>query len=196
MIIAVTDRKNSLRPFLEQLEVVADAGPDMIILREKDLTQSEYLELAKKCNRICEDHDITFCINRFTDIASELGAGVVQIPYNTFAERGGYVGRESVLVSVHSALEAREAEKMGANAVIYGNVFETSCKPGLPAKGLDLLKEVSDSVLVPVFGIGGINEKNIIDIAKTGADGVCIMSGFMRASDPEILIKAYKSAFS
>ncbi|MDR2846200.1 MAG: thiamine phosphate synthase [Candidatus Methanoplasma sp.] len=194
MIIAITDRKNSLRPFLEQIEVVARSGPDMIILREKDLPYNEYTALAEKCARICSDHRVGFCVNSFTDTAVELGIRNIQLPLHLFIGERPFRGYNMVLVSVHSALEAVKAESLGADALLYGNVFETSCKPGASAKGIGALKEVCESVDIPVLGLGGINDDNIGEVIGAGVDGVCLMSGFMRAEDPSAMVRAYSAA--
>ena len=45
-IIAVSNRKLCKRPFLEQIERVCKRHPEAVILREKDLTEEEYVTLA------------------------------------------------------------------------------------------------------------------------------------------------------
>ena len=47
-VVAVTNRTLSKRPYLEQIRKICEWGPDAIILREKDLTEKEYKDLAEK----------------------------------------------------------------------------------------------------------------------------------------------------
>ena len=54
-------------------------------------------------------------------------------------------------VSVHSVEEAIFAEKMGAGYVTAGHIFLTDCKKGLAARGLPFLKNVCESVGIPVY---------------------------------------------
>ena len=61
--------------------------------------------------------------------------------------------------------------------MIYGHIFETACKPGLPPRGLALLKNICESVDIPVFAIGGINKENAYKAIENKAFGVCMMSG-------------------
>ena len=84
--------------------------------------------------------------------------------------------------SVHSVEDALEAQRLGADYVTAGHIYETDCKKGLPPRGLEFLKNVCDSVDIPVYGIGGIkiNEEQIEEVKKCGASGGCIMSGMMR----------------
>ena len=80
---------------------------------------------------------------------------------------------------MHTASEAKEAQELGADYLIAGHIFSTDCKKGVPARGLTFLKEVCDSVTVPVFAIGGITKDRIEDVLSTGAKGICIMSEAM-----------------
>ena len=91
-------------------------------------------------------------------------------------------------MSCHSKEDAEEAEKLGASYITAGHIFDTSCKAGLPGRGLDFLNEVKSSVSIPVYAIGGISADNAGNVINAGADGICIMSGFMKCSDPERLI--------
>ncbi|MDR0334968.1 MAG: thiamine phosphate synthase [Methanomassiliicoccaceae archaeon] len=185
MIIAVTDRKISRSEFLTQTELIASARPDMLILREKDLTEEEYGRLAAECSRICDRHNVKFCINSFVNVAAAMGSERVQVPFGLLAGTKGFRERWA---SVHSLNEAFEAERMGATHLIYGNVFETSCKPGAEGKGIAELKRVCDSVNIPVFAIGGISEDNIRAAMDAGCRGVCIRSLLMEAAGPRAVM--------
>ena len=46
-VIAVTNRTLAERPFEEQIERVCKVHPKAIILREKDLSEEEYLQIGK-----------------------------------------------------------------------------------------------------------------------------------------------------
>lgn len=186
-VVAVTDRKQSVRPFLEQIELIASTGADMIVLREKDLSAEEYSELASKVKEICDRHGTVLCINSFTDVAEDIGAECVWIPYPEFI-KNGRSSIPNVGVSVHSLEEAENALSLNADFLVYGNVFETTCKPGKEAKGFDELRHISVLSDVPVYAIGGINPSNMQSVHDCGVDGVCMMSEFMKAEDPALLV--------
>ena len=94
--------------------------------------------------------------------------------------------------SVHSVEDAIKAEQLGATYMTAGHIFATDCKKGLPPRGLDFLKNVCDTVQIPVYAIGGINIASsegddstlnvprLKDVMACGAAGGCIMSGMMR----------------
>ena len=61
-IIAVTNRKLSSRPFLEQMERVSRLQPKAVILREKDLQEEMYEELAVKVIELCKQYQVPCCL--------------------------------------------------------------------------------------------------------------------------------------
>ena len=85
--------------------------------------------------------------------------------------------------SCHSVEDAKEAEKLGCTYITAGHIFDTDCKKGLPGRGLAFLKEVCESVSIPVYAIGGISADKVALIRESGAKGVCVMSGAMTCED-------------
>ena len=193
MIIAVTDRKISRTEFLRQVGAIASSRPDMLILREKDLNAKEYERLAAECSEICDRHNVPFCVNSFVDVAGAMGSTRIQVPFVMLAHREDELRsfRER-WVSVHSLIEATEAERMGATHLIYGNVYETSCKPGAEGKGTEGLRNILNSVSIPVFAIGGINAKNVNNVMRTGCAGVCVRSILMEAEYPGTVMEGLR----
>ena len=81
-----------------------------------------------------------------------------------------------------SVEEAVEAVSLGASYVTAGHIFATDCKKGLPPRGLSFLKEVCETVSIPVYAIGGItfDKTQWNALKEQGASGACIMSGMMK----------------
>lgn len=191
MIVAITDRTVSFRRnFIEQVEKIVEARPDVLILREKDLSLNDYEYLAAECMRICESHNVRFCVNTFIDVAEKLNVDAVNVSYGSLATNKKRLERfKEVWVSVHSEEEAISAEGLGATHIIYGNVFETSCKPGAKGRGPDALRDICKHVNIPVLAVGGIDYRNIGSVMMTGCAGVCIRSLFMESAEPRDIMK-------
>ena len=64
-IIAVSNRKLCERPFTEQIERVCQIKPEAIILREKDLSEEEYIILAERIMEICKQYQVTCILHTF-----------------------------------------------------------------------------------------------------------------------------------
>lgn len=175
--ICVTNRNLCRTDFTEVISAACKTA-DMVILREKDLPEDEYRELALKTKKICADNGTDFCINRFSGIASEIGCDALQLSFTDFMNLDFKFCRTGV--SVHSVTEAVQAQANGADWLIAGHIFATDCKKGVPPRGLEFLTEILSNVEIPVYAIGGINSENEKSVINCGAAGVCIMSGFMR----------------
>ena len=181
-VLAVTDRHLcEERDFLEQIGKVASLPVEGIILREKDLPEAEYEELAQAVMGICRRAEKKCILHSFPSVAKHLGAEYLHVPLQMFRQMPEFANEfREIGVSVHSAKEAAEAEKFGASYVVAGHIFATDCKKGVPPRGLEYLREICKTVKIPVYGIGGITGENLPEVLKTGAAGGCMMSGFMR----------------
>lgn len=180
-IICITDRKLCQEDFLTRIEKIASAKPDRIIFRDKECSDEEYATFAFKVLEISVKYGVPCSVCRNVDFGNNIHISMSMLRHFPFRDLTG--------ASVHSVDEAVEAEKKGVDYVIAGHIFETPCKPDLAPRGLDFLKQVCNAVKIPVYAIGGINADNIHLIAKAGADGACIMSGFMTCENPEEFIK-------
>ncbi|MDR1059515.1 MAG: thiamine phosphate synthase [Treponema sp.] len=211
-ILGVTNRGffSGRASFLKQLEAIAAAGIDGVILREKDLDAGEYLDLAGAAREICLRYGVPLIIHGFIAAARSLGVSAVQLPWDRFRALvsgpgaadlpagGGETAGLSLGVSVHSPEDARFASERGASWLVAGNVFESPCKPGLPGRGPEFLAAVCGAVSgvspVPVCGIGGVTVHTIAGLARTGAAGACLMSSLMESPDPAALLKRLRDS--
>ena len=181
--ICVTNRTLCRDDFLTRIDHIAKKGvADAILLREKDLTEREYLELAEKVLSICKAHNRRCILHTYYKAAKELGCKEIHLPLpllQKMREEGEKQWFTTVGTSVHSLKQANLAMHLQADSMPAGHIFETDCKKGLPGRGLSFLSKVVCKSEVPVYGIGGISADNAGQIMETGAAGVCIMSGFM-----------------
>lgn len=184
--ICVTNRTLCRDDFLTRIDHIAKKGvADAILLREKDLTEREYLELAEKVLSICKSHNRRCILHTYYKAAKELGCKEIHLPLpllQKMREAGAKQWFTTVGTSVHSLKQANLAMHLQADYMTAGHIFETDCKKGLPGRGLSFLSKVVCKSEVPVYGIGGISADNAGQIMETGAAGVCIMSGFMLES--------------
>ena len=191
-LIAVTDRKyffdreDPEKAFFRQMERLFSLDLKAVVLREKDLGLEEYLRLAEKVKGIAgEGRRCRLILHQYPEAAEALGIDAVHLPLHILRELREKSperlnGFRTIGTSVHSAEDARVAVQCGAAYLFAGNIYETTCKPGLEGRGLAWLKEVAGSVNIPVYGIGGITPGRMKEILETGAAGGCMMSGSMR----------------
>ena len=182
-VITVTNRKLSSRPFMEQMERVVKLHPKAVILREKDLSEEEYAELAAQILTLCKQYQVPCMLHTYLETARKLQHPYIHLSLFLLKENSEKLSDFlAVGCSIHSVEEAKEAQKLGATYLTAGHIYTTDCKKGLPPRGLDFLKNVCDAVTIPVYAIGGIHAGTgqIREVMECGASGACIMSEMMK----------------
>ena len=177
-IIGVTNRK-LCHDFYKRIGEISKSNLKYLILREKDLDDDELLLMAKRVKNILSNCGIKLIINTNINVANKVNSYGVHLSYKDFLSNKHKNFKGIVGVSVHSLEEAIDVERKGADYIIYGHIYETSCKKGLRPRGVEELKKICITINIPVYAIGGINKKNYGDVLKCGVSGVAVMSSLM-----------------
>ena len=191
MLICVTNRNLCKDDFLFRIDQIAKGKPHAILLREKDLSMTEYEKLARSVGKICMDNLVPLIISQNIEVAAEMKCSSIHLSMQDLKKHKNKIKTFSRIgASIHSIIEAKEAQQLGATYLIAGHIFPTECKKGVPPKGLLFLKEVCDAVEIPVFAIGGITKDKVKEVIGAGAKGVCVMSEAMTCCKPvELTVK-------
>ena len=96
-------------------------------------------------------------------------------------------------VSVHTAEEAHEAEKLGATYVIAGHVFRTPSKEAYSPIGVSTVKDICNAVSVPVYALGGVNPTTVGELKATPVKGIALMSGLWKVMIFLLMSPVFKS---
>jgi thiamine-phosphate pyrophosphorylase len=187
----VTDRSQTQgRDMLWVLQQALDGGVKAIQLREKDLDGKQLFLLAEKVRALCARYQAALFVNDRIDVARAVGAdgvqlGTMSLPIETARE---LLGADRMIgASTHSVEEAREAERRGADFVLFGPVYFTPTKAAYGApQGLAALKNIVENVALPVYAIGGIKPDNVGAVVVAGVRGVALISAVMAAIDPKL----------
>ncbi|KHD37731.1 thiamine-phosphate synthase [Clostridium acetobutylicum] len=181
----VTDRKVlKERDLYKSIEEAIKGGVTLVQLREKEMSTLDFYESALKLKKITETYKIPLIINDRIDIALAINADGVHIGQSDMPliKARELLGKDKIIgVSAHSIEEALEAERNGATYLGVGAIYNTSTKGDAQAVGLEELKNIKNSVKIPVVGIGGINEENANKVIETGVDGISVISGILSA---------------
>ena len=177
-IFSAYERKIILKNF----DIVA------LTLREKDLNKNEYLKLIEKIYPICQKYKINLILHQNYDLNLDEKYDIegIHLSYSVFKSLNQNIKAELIKkykrigVSIHSLEEAKDVENLGASYVVAGHIFETDCKKGLKPRGLKFVEDLSSALTIPIFAIGGIDEKNSQSVIDSGAFSVCMMSSIMK----------------
>ena len=146
-LIAVTDAPSCPRSLVEQVERIAECAykPQQLLLRAKELTPQDYAKLAREVLPLCQSYGIELIIHTHWQSALELGIQRVHLPLPKLSLLPVAARRSLVISSsVHSVAEAQRALAEGAQALVAGHIYSTSCKAGLPPRGLEFLKQIHE----------------------------------------------------
>ncbi|AZV43950.1 thiamine phosphate synthase [Peribacillus asahii] len=187
LLYAVTDRAwLGEQSLAEQVEQTIQGGATFIQLREKNLPYEDFLKEAQQIKKITEAYNVPFVINDNVEVAIACAADGIHIGQDDMdlSTARNMIGGDKILgVSVQTVEQARLAEKGGADYVGVGAVFTTSTKLDATALPLRTLEAICQSVSIPVVAIGGINEKNILQLSGSGIDGVAVVSAIFAKQD-------------
>ncbi|MCL4142542.1 UNVERIFIED_CONTAM: hypothetical protein GTU68_045160 [Idotea baltica] len=120
-------------------------------------------------------------MNDRADIAVAVGAGGVHVGQEelSVADVRAIVGPEKLIgVSTHSLQQAQDAVIDGANYIGVGPVFPSTTKAFDSHVGLDLIRDVCQTISLPAFAIGGINLENASQVAAAGCGRVAVTAAF------------------
>ena len=172
----VTDRRQG--DLLSHVARAVAAGVDLIQVREKDLAAMDLLDLVCRIRDTAASHPgskTKVVVNGRLDIALIAGIDGVHLPADGFPASEVRPHVRTLGVSCHSTEEAIQSERDGVDYIIFGPVFET---PGKKAVGIDALRQVVQSVKIPVLAIGGITSENSPAVLKAGASGIAAIRMF------------------
>lgn len=86
-----------------------------------------------------------------------------------------------------------EIEAMGFDYLSFCSVFPSSTSNSCDLVDLKTIQDCKEQTNLPIFLSGGITPENLIQLRHLNYDGVAIVSGIMKASDPEKAIENYSN---
>lgn len=189
LLYAVTDRAwlKEGESLTDVCRSVLEHGATFLQIREKDLDEKSFEQEAGELKRLCASLQVPFVVNDSVEIALAIDADGVHVGQSDIRGRDirALIGPDKILgISAGTVEEARAAEAAGADYIGVGAVFGTSTKKDARNLSVEKLREISDSVEIPVVAIGGIGRGNIRELTGSGIDGVAVVSAIFAAEDP------------
>ena len=174
--------------WLTTAEAALRGGADALQLREKNLSDRELLDRAKRLAQLCHERDALCIVNDRPDIAVLAGADGVHLGRHDLpvAEARRVVGKDAIVgVSTHAVDEARAAIAAAPDYVAVGPIFETSTKSIDHVAGPGLWSAVRAETSLPMVAIGGIDAINVEALLKVGCRRICVCQYVVGATDAE-----------
>lgn len=187
LLYAVTDRSwLNGRTLSHDIEEALKGKVTMVQLREKDLSEDEFLAEALEIKALCKRYNVPFIINDNVEVAMKCDADGIHVGQSDMEalkvrER---LGDDKIIgVSAQTVEQALKAERSGADYLGVGAVFCTSTKKDADFVPYDTLKAICGAVSIPVVAIGGIYGNNIESLVGSGICGVALVSAIFAEAD-------------
>jgi thiamine-phosphate pyrophosphorylase len=152
-----------------------DGGATLVQLRLKNLSTAELVEAGRPYRELCAKAGVTFVVNDDVEAAIGLGADGVHLGSGDEGTDRARAAGLKLGLSAQSLEEALAADNERPDYLGVGPIWATPVKPGVPALGLDRLREICESVATPVVAIGGVSAINAALCLEAGAVGVAVV---------------------
>ena len=192
------DPENFARDLEEAL-----AGGDVacLQLRLKDTEDHAIRRATRILQPIAQARGVAFIMNDRPDLAAELDCDGVHVgdedmPY---AEARRLLGPERIVGvtcgdSPHRAVVGAEA---GADYVAFGAFFPSGTKAAKHRASPQILRDWSETTVVPCVAIGGITQTNCGPLVEAGADFLAVIGAIWSYSQgPRAAVRDFNAVFA
>lgn len=180
--------------FFKDIFAALKGGVDLIQLREKELSDDDVYKRALRIKKEADKYNTPLIIDDRVDVAKKLGVGLhLGDDDMSIKEARAILGDEAIIgASVKTVERAHEAEAEGASYFGTGALFPTQTKVITRHTSMDTFRAIKQCASVPVYAIGGINEKTLPELKGEDFDGICVVSAIQYADDPEAAVKSLR----
>ncbi len=184
--------KNDSECIKSQVQSYCAGGGNWVQLRLKNTPDDEIKKIAQSCMNICFEYNATFIINDHVHIAAALYADGVHLGKSDMSplEAREILGDDKIIGATANTLE--DVIRLSKEKVDYiglGPYRFTTTKDNLsPVIGLDGYKKIintckQENINLPIIGIGGIQEEDILSLFDTGLYGIAVSSALANAEN-------------
>lgn len=131
--------------------------------------------LARELTRVCKRRGLVFLVGADSILAQEVDADGVHLPQALIESATGIKRRHPrwiVTAAAHSRAALRRAARGRVDAVLLSPVFPSASHPGQTALGPLKFGALTRDTHLAVYGLGGIDARNIARLQGSGFAGV------------------------
>lgn len=167
------------------LKQTVAAGTLIVQLRSKDAATKEIITFLKKARTVTKNKALLI-VNDWPQLVTASGGDGVHLGQDdlTLKEARVILGADKLIgISCQTLLQAKQAQKDGADYIGFGSVFKTQTKPDRQGLELKVITKISREINIPVFFIGGITLTNVQQVIKSGGKRIAVTRAVCKAAD-------------
>ena len=180
------DINRYIKTVCNKIEAALEGGMTILQLREKHMSISDEVKLARTVKEICTIYGVPLIINDSVEICLLSGADGVHLGQSdgSIKEARKVLGKDRIIgATAHNQSEAIQAEKDGASYIGSGAAFGSETKSDAVKIKLDEYNVITQTVKIPVVAIGGINYENVDLLSNRGLTGIAVISAIFNGED-------------
>lgn len=189
----VTDDQQDLETLKFVVEKAVAGGVTMVQVREKHGDVRAFVERAQAVKSVLVGTGVPLIINDRVDVALAVDADGLHLGQSDMpaALARKLIGSDKILgLSIETEQQLQEADDLPIDYIGLSALFETQTKTNLKKYwGYEGIKLALETTKLPIVGIGGINESNILQLVETGIHGLALVSAICHAEDPKKVTK-------
>jgi len=189
--------------FANDLEHALSGGDVACLqLRLKEVDDEAVRRATAVLQPIAQAHDVAFIMNDRPDLAAELGCDGVHVGEEDmpYAAARRLLGPDRIVgVTCGSSRDrAITAAEAGADYVAFGAFFPSPTKAGTKFRAdPEVLRDWSETTIVPCCAIGGITQENCGPLVEAGADFLAVISSIWSyPTGPRAAVADFNAVFA
>ena len=178
----VTDHfQTAGRSHFDIIEAALKGGIRFVQFRDKELSDSDFVQAAEKIVKVCNHFGATILFNDRVELAKELGSDGVHLGQDDMdcIEARKILGPTQLIgLSTHNQIEVEKAQSLPIDYINIGPLFATNTKDhsAFGTLGLNKVTELSKLSTLPVTTMGGIKKSHLKEIYQSGIKTVAMVT--------------------
>ena len=176
------------RDLLWVTEAAVKGGVDIVQLREKGMTEKDFLKKAVQMKAMLDSYNVPLIINDNLWVAVHSNASGVHVGNSDVSPviiRRSWPDIRLIGYSIEYELQLQSENAALADYLALSPIFSTPTKTDTVAEWkLEGITHIRKQTTKPIVAIGSINESNAVSVIKAGADCLAVVSAICSAKDP------------
>lgn len=184
-------------PWQQTAEAAIRGGAGCLQLREKQLSDRELMDRARRLRELTAESGVLLAINDRPDIARLARADIVHVGQDDLSVREARrIAGANLLVgkSTHTLDQFEAALAEEPDYLSVGPMFPTGTRPQEHVAGPQTLAAARPRAALPLVAIGGITPQNVGPVMGAGADCVAVCAAVIAAEDVEAAARTLRAA--
>ncbi len=177
--------KSQWGEFLDRIDTLSQNGISLILLRSKQLSDSDYRTLAHMVVEVTSIDDCQVLLNSNWDDVMDSRAAGLHLTQSQLQSQAKMVQRSGLLLSTscHNQTELVAAVNAQVDFALLSPVKATRSHPQATPIGWHQFNQLVYEVTLPIYALGGLSDSDLQDAKQYGAQGIAAISSLWNSDE-------------